>query len=67
MHKYEKTPDTQEPGVGKIKHWKCLKCGCEKELANYRFASPMYVRSGVIYDYSPECTEMGRRSNESLD
>lgn len=67
-HSWKKLPDTFEDGVGKIKHWECKRCGCEKNLGMYIGATPDYCRSGQIFSrYTPVCVEMGRRSNEPLD
>lgn len=49
------------------KTYECLNCRCEKIVGKAKFSGTQYQRSGQITDHSPACTDMSRRSTQTID
>lgn len=61
-HSWDKLPDSDYEKV-----WSCKNCGCRKTLGKYKFATPSYERSGMNTQERPDCVDMSRRVEFSLD
>jgi hypothetical protein len=66
-HKWEKRPDEEifTGMMGTIAF--CTVCSCKRLIGKYKFATPMYVRSGRISREYLECIDMAAEDLKTID